>query len=135
MGVRLHLYSTINTYLTFHCSFRHYIGIFREEALLDRLSSLLSSVRTHNFETVSLEPHQKDGGVFVRFKYETAGDSLPALGVIQKSVREAAAKHGGIPSWIEWSRGNVWLVRGSPWREVCLIYNTTLSVSDFVHRT
>ncbi|KIM87636.1 hypothetical protein PILCRDRAFT_815213 [Piloderma croceum F 1598] len=96
--------------------FRHYIGIFREEILLERLSSLLSFVKTHNFEVVSLETHQKDGGVFVRFKY-SAVDSVSALDAIQKSAREAASKHGGIPSWIELSKGNVWLVRGTPWRE------------------
>jgi len=101
-------------------SFRHYIGIFREETLLDRLSSLLSSVKTLDFEVLSLEPHQKDGGVFVRFKYD-ARDSLSALETIRKSVRETAAKHGGFPSWIKLARGDVWLVRGMPWREVRLI--------------
>lgn len=98
-------------------SFRHYIGIFREETLLGRLSSILSSVQTHNFHVVSLEPHQKDGGVFVRFTY-SANESRAALDIIQRDVMEAAAKQGGIPSWIGVAKGNVWLVKGTPWREV-----------------
>ena len=53
----------------------------------------------------------------MRFKYN-ASDPVSALDAIQKSVREAAVKHGGIPSWIELSKGDVWLVRGTPWREV-----------------
>jgi hypothetical protein len=86
----------------------------------------------HNFEIVSLEPHHKDGGVFARFKY-SASDPVSALDAIQKSLREAVAKHGGIPSWIEFARGNVWLVRGTPWREVCAFnLSTNLSVFDFV---
>ena len=53
----------------------------------------------------------------MRFRY-CAGDPVPALKAIQKSAREAAAKNGGIPSWMELARGDIWLVRGTPWREV-----------------
>jgi hypothetical protein len=115
-----------------HYSFRHYIGIFREEKLLNRLSSLLSFVKTHNFEIVSLEPHRKDGGVFVRFRY-SADNSMSALDIIHESAREVAAERGGIPSWIELARGDVWLVRGKPWREVCLIiYNSNFSILNLL---
>lgn len=69
----------------------------------------------------------------MRFKY-SAVDPVSALDAIQKSAREAALKHGGIPSWIELSKGNIWLVRGTPWREVrpiilvplCLFLTTSI---------
>lgn len=85
---------------------------------MERLSTILKSVKTHSFELVELEPHIKDGGVFVRFKY-SAGEPGEALETIEKSVREEAEKRGGIPSWTGLaSRGDVWLVKGTPWREV-----------------
>ncbi|KAF7974077.1 hypothetical protein HWV62_13499 [Athelia sp. TMB] len=96
---------------------RHYIGIFHQEELLARLSAILKSVKTHEFEVVELEPHIKDGGVFVHFKYN-AGEQREALETIEKSVREEAEKHGGIPSWTGLTNpGEVWLVKGTPWRE------------------
>ena len=75
-------------------------------------------MKTHGFEVVELEPHIKDGGVFVHFKYN-AGEQGEALETIEKSVREEAEKQGGIPSWTGLTkRGDVWLVKGTPWREV-----------------
>jgi len=53
----------------------------------------------------------------VRFKY-SADDPVPALDAIRKSLRETVAKRGGIPSWIQLAKGDVWLVMGTPWREV-----------------
>lgn len=69
---------------------------------------------------VSLEPHQKDGGVFVQFTY-SAGDPASALKSLQKALREEAGKHGGMPSWIGMAKGDAWLVKGTPWREVMII--------------
>ncbi|KAI0928247.1 hypothetical protein AcW1_005551 [Taiwanofungus camphoratus] len=96
--------------------FRHYIGYFREETLLTRLHSLLSNVKTSEFNVLSLEPHLKDGGVFIRFQY-SAGESENALQAILKDVRVEVAQHGGVPSWSGLSRGDAWLVKGKPWRE------------------
>ena|ERR1700722_18411743 len=102
-----------------HCIFspRRYIGIFREETLLSRLKDRLSTVKTHNFETLSLEPNYKDGGVFVKFKYD-AGDRDSALATIENDLRQYARRKGGLPSWLGLSGGNIWLVKGHPWREV-----------------
>ncbi|KAG5645040.1 hypothetical protein DXG03_007219 [Asterophora parasitica] len=95
---------------------RHYIGILREEHLLGALRARLDSVKTYDFQVLSLEPHQKDGGVFVRFSY-SASDPVAALKTIESQLTEEAEKHGGLPSWIGLTRGGVWLVKGTPWRE------------------
>lgn len=84
---------------------------------MERLSTIVTSIKAHDFELVSLEPHNKDGGVFVHFKYN-AVDPGVALETIKKGVQESAAKLGGVPSWTGLRRGDVWLVKGTPWREV-----------------
>ncbi|KAG6833499.1 hypothetical protein H0H87_006071 [Tephrocybe sp. NHM501043] len=96
--------------------FRHFIGLLREESLLDALKCRLEYVRAHGFKIVSLEPHKKDGGVFVRFAY-TASDSEVALKTIEHELSEVTTTHGGVPSWLGLSKGKVWMVRGTPWRE------------------
>ncbi|OBZ75791.1 Mitochondrial escape protein 2 [Grifola frondosa] len=80
---------------------RYYIGYLRQETLLERLRDILSNVETYGFRVIALEPHVKDGGVFVKFQYTT----------------EKAREHGGVPSWYGLPRGNIWLVQGKPWRE------------------
>lgn len=97
---------------------RAYIGYLREDTLLERLHDLLSKVDTHNFEILSLEPHTKDGGVFVKFKYHaTEHDS--ALQLIVQNLRNHVHSHGGVPSWVGLPSGEIWLVKGRPWLEVC----------------
>ena len=98
-------------------SVRRYIGYVREDTLLERLRTLLSKVNTHGFELLSLEPHVKDGGVFVKFRY-TASDTESALDKIVEDLRNQVHSHGGVPSWYGIPTGEVWLVKGSPWREV-----------------
>ncbi|KAI0670636.1 RNA12 protein-domain-containing protein [Trametes maxima] len=95
---------------------RAYAGYAREETLLQRLRSLLSKVKTHDFQVVAVEPHNKDGGVFVKFAFN-AKDRDSALQSILDSLRECVHSHGGVPSWWGISTGEVWLVRGKPWRE------------------
>ncbi|PIL23760.1 hypothetical protein GSI_13510 [Ganoderma sinense ZZ0214-1] len=95
---------------------RVYIGYAREPALLDRLRDLLSKVNTHDFEVLSLEPHSKDGGVFVKFRYKAAGKE-DAQQVILESLRKLVHSRGGVPSWLGLSSGEIWLVKGTPWRE------------------
>ncbi|KAJ8482266.1 hypothetical protein ONZ51_g5474 [Trametes cubensis] len=90
---------------------RSYIGYAREETLLERLRSLLSRVKSHEFQVVSLEPHGKDGGVFVKFKY-SAQERDSALQSILHELRESVHSHGGVPSWCGLSTGEVWLVKG-----------------------
>ncbi|RDB21358.1 Mitochondrial escape protein 2 [Hypsizygus marmoreus] len=96
---------------------RHYIGIFRQESLLTALKSRLESVKAHNFTVLTLESHLKDGGVFVRFSYD-ASDPNKALKTIEAQLKEEAAKHGGLPSWLGGiNGGSIWVVKGTPWRE------------------
>ncbi|KAH9901129.1 RNA12 protein-domain-containing protein [Cubamyces lactineus] len=95
---------------------RSYIGYAREETLLERLRTLLSRVKAHDFQVVSLEPHGKDGGVFVKFKYN-AQDRDGALQSILQDLRKSVHSHGGVPSWCGLPTGEVWLVKGKPWRE------------------
>ncbi|KAI9067059.1 hypothetical protein FKP32DRAFT_1664487 [Trametes sanguinea] len=95
---------------------RSYIGYAREETLLSRLRSLLSRVKSHDFQIVSVEPHGKDGGVFVKFKYNSKEDES-ALQSLLHDLRETVHSHGGVPSWCGLPTGEVWLVKGKPWRE------------------
>ncbi|EKM55740.1 uncharacterized protein PHACADRAFT_195790 [Phanerochaete carnosa HHB-10118-sp] len=86
---------------------RHYIGIFREETLLDRVSALLSSVKTCGFQLKSVEPHHKDGGVFAKFGYDPSAPEDEALRKILEELRDNVAKSGGVPSWIGVPQGNM----------------------------
>ncbi|KAF9234783.1 RNA12 protein-domain-containing protein [Melanogaster broomeanus] len=95
---------------------RHYIGAFRAESLVEKLENRLSAVKTHRFKVLSLQPYQKDGGVFVKFSY-SARDTDTALKEIENDLREQAEEHGGMPSWAGLDWGNVWLVKGQPWLE------------------
>ncbi|KAH9952207.1 RNA12 protein-domain-containing protein [Amylocystis lapponica] len=95
---------------------RHYLRYLREETLLAEIQHVLSTVKTHDFHVLSLEPHVKDGGVFVQFRY-SADDQTPALDAIMQDLKGKTAEQGGMPSWLGLSRGNVWLVKGKPWHE------------------
>ncbi|KAH0826496.1 hypothetical protein J3R83DRAFT_5501 [Lanmaoa asiatica] len=113
--------STPSTYLTLsltatcRASVGHYIGVFREGSLLGELESHLSVIKAHAFKVFSLQPYQRDGGVFVRFTY-SASDKESALKDIEDELREEADKHT-MPSWAGLDRENVWLVKGQPWLE------------------
>ncbi|SJL04426.1 uncharacterized protein ARMOST_07792 [Armillaria ostoyae] len=94
---------------------RRYIGFLREEGLVQSLRDRLSSVNAHGFHITSLEPHPKDGGVFVRFAYKA--DSENALESIEQELKRRVQDRGGLPSWLGMSSGNVWMVKGIPWNE------------------
>ncbi|KAJ8593905.1 hypothetical protein M405DRAFT_930530 [Rhizopogon salebrosus TDB-379] len=96
--------------------FRHYIGILREETLLEHLHERLETVKTHDFHILELQPHKKDGGVFVRFAYNPHDDQN-ALETLQTDLRHEADKHGGLPSWSGLNYCNIWLVKGRPFIE------------------
>ncbi|KAH8108444.1 RNA12 protein-domain-containing protein [Phellopilus nigrolimitatus] len=97
---------------------RHYIGLFRQEHLLQSLEDILASVKVHGFQVVSLEPQNKDGGVFVRFKYDASSHD-DALRDIVKELKAASDENQGLPSWtaLKQASGDIWLVQGKPWRE------------------
>ncbi|KAI6116935.1 RNA12 protein-domain-containing protein [Pisolithus croceorrhizus] len=105
---------------------RYYVGILREESLLDNLETRLSAVNTHGFKVLSLEPYPKDGGVFVHFSYAAHETEEHAMDAIESDVKDEIDRHGGMPSWLGLSRGSVWLVKGRPWREDMNRYPSTL---------
>ncbi|KAI9466031.1 RNA12 protein-domain-containing protein [Lactarius psammicola] len=74
---------------------RYYYGKLRQESLLDSIKNLVSTVHTHGFNPISVEPHVKDGG------------SEDVLSTIQSDLRNHIHSKGG----------NIWVVQGQPWRE------------------
>lgn len=95
------------------------MSYFRKETLLDELRSLFSNVKDHGFKIVAVEPHEKDGGAFIRFSYDAAAENAEQ-DIVQR-LKDLAAQHGGVPSWYGVSRGDIWPVKGTPWREVRLM--------------
>lgn len=131
MGVRLAFLLTCSPDPDCCYSLRHYVGVFREDTLLEKLSHILSNVSSssrYTFKPLSLEPHHKEGGVFVHFSYALdkpddaakREDIERVLGEIEKEVRAEATKDGGVPNWVGLGHGRVWTVKGQPWREVSM---------------
>lgn len=83
----------------------------------------MDTVKIHGFQLKSVEPHHKDGGVFLKFAYDPGASKDASLNAILEELRESAEKHGGIPSWVGLPSGSIWLVKGKPWREVCFFYS------------
>ncbi|KAJ4464625.1 exonuclease [Lentinula edodes] len=96
---------------------RRYFVAPQKDTLLTNLQKKLSNVKTHDLRILSVDPHPKDGGVFVKFKYKASGAEEPALNVIEESLRQEARMNGGIATWLGPRTPNVWLVKGSPWTE------------------
>lgn len=116
-------------------SLRHYIGILRQETLLDVLQTRLEQLSPiYDFKPLELQPRRKDGGVFVRFSYSPPpdGDNWSAL---QTALGEEIRKHGPLPTWLGVGSGELWVVRGSPWKEVSFLPFEALSMTLFSSRT
>ena len=90
---------------------------------------MLKNVKAHGFHVLSLEPQIKDGGVFVKFEY-SAGEQESALDTIVQELRKTSSAQGGMPSWWGLHTGDVWLVKGRPWKEACNILLWKLIVSE-----
>jgi hypothetical protein len=60
----------------------------------------------------------KEGGLFVRYRYQDLDDDGTAVKTIEEQLRTSLADQGGIPSWANLNRSEVWAVKGNPWREV-----------------
>jgi hypothetical protein len=89
---------------------------------VDVLSITHARIRLHRI---------KDGGAFVKFKYmepakvQDSDEPLetPSLEAeIQKQVHDL----GGVETWTGNKGGDIWLVRGKPWREVCELCSCAL---------
>ena len=117
LGPFLLTHSVGYSILTTAYSPRYYFGKLRQEYLLDKISEHISAVQTHGFKPISIEPHVKDGGIFVRFEY-IPSQSEDVLQTIQSDLRNHFQSKGGVPSSAGIRRGNIWVVRGQPWREV-----------------
>ncbi|KAL0577896.1 mitochondrial escape protein 2 [Marasmius crinis-equi] len=96
--------------------FRPYLGLFREDRLINTIRSRFSTINLHNLEIENVEAHRKDGGVFVKFRYSSS-DPQTAVKEIEEEFRKRARENGGIPSWWGKHVDRVWLVRGRPWLE------------------
>lgn len=99
-------------------SIRFLIGMLRQDHLTEAIRSVLSTANVPNFTLVSLEPQLKEGGLFVRYRYQDSGDDGAAVITIEEQLRTSLADQGGIPSWSNLGRSEVWAVKGVPWREV-----------------
>ncbi|KIK63729.1 hypothetical protein GYMLUDRAFT_40790 [Collybiopsis luxurians FD-317 M1] len=97
---------------------RRFLVQSRKETLLTNLQERFSAVKTHGMVITSVDPHPKDGGVFVQFKYRASTqEEETALKNIQESLQTQLKEQGGVATWSGTRTPNVWLVRGSPWRE------------------
>ena len=96
---------------------------------------MLSTSGVPNFTLTSLEPQVNDGGLFVRYKYQGPDNDDTAVRVIEEQLRTSLADQGGIPSWANLGRSEVWAVKGSPWREVLALHLHNRSSAECTSRT
>lgn len=110
---------TILFLLTTVSSVRPHIAITRHDYVLHKLKSRLNALTIHHFQVLSLEPYMKDGGIFVQFQY-SAAEPQQALDEIQRALANDIEQRGRFVSWLGFGRGNGSMVKGSPWKEVCI---------------
>ncbi|KAJ7134885.1 hypothetical protein C8R44DRAFT_771728, partial [Mycena epipterygia] len=73
--------------------FRYFRAITQKEQFLGALRSRLSSIKTHSFTVVDIQPYDKDGGALVTFDF-SASDPEDALKTIEDALKtEAVKKH------------------------------------------
>jgi len=96
---------------------------------------MLSTSGVPNFTLVSLEPQMKEGGLFVRYKYQDSGDDGTAVQTIEEQLRASLSDQGGIPSWANLGRSEIWAVKGIPWREVRRFQSRHGLFADHIFRT
>ncbi|CAG7854068.1 Mitochondrial escape protein 2 Flags: Precursor [Serendipita indica DSM 11827] len=101
---------------------RHYLSAYNRPEVINALKETLSKVKTSGFKVESVEPRVKDGGAFVKFKYTQL--TQPADGeqpldppALEAEIKRQVKELGGIKSWLGDNKGDVWLVRGRPWKE------------------
>ncbi|KAF5391771.1 hypothetical protein D9757_001714 [Collybiopsis confluens] len=73
----------------------------QQESLVNNLKERFSTVTTHDMQVTNVDPHLKDGGVFVHFKYKaTTQDDEIALKNIEESLKTRLKERGGITTWV-----------------------------------
>ena len=106
------------------------MGILRQDHLTEAIRSMLSTSGVPNFTLISLEPQLKEGGIFVRYRYQDFNDEGTAPNAVEEQLRTSLADQGGIPSWANLDRSDVWAVKGIPWREVRMFESGTRRCPD-----
>ncbi|KAG8798261.1 mitochondrial escape protein 2 [Serendipita sp. 398] len=120
---------------------RHYIAASQQLRVMSSLQDTLDRITLPGFQVEKLEPRQdcicsrpnpylqfttfyriKDGGAFVKFKYmqvSSKDTEEPPLDTpsLEAELKKQIRSLGGIRTWIGNHAGDVWLVRGRPWKE------------------
>ena len=71
----------------------------------------------------------------MRYKYQDFDDDGTAVKTIEEQLRTSLADMGGIPSWANLGRSEIWAVKGNPWREVQTVRPWTRFLTDHMFRT
>ncbi|KAG8833407.1 mitochondrial escape protein 2 [Serendipita sp. 399] len=101
---------------------RHYIAASQQLRVISSLEETLNQITLPGFRVEKLESRIKDGGAFVKFKYmqvtKKNGDEQPLdTPSLEDELKRQIHALGGIRTWIGNHAGDVWLVRGKPWKE------------------
>lgn len=113
---------------------RPFLASFQKEDLLDQFSLLPSLFPPDlDFKLLAVEKQPKAGGVFLTYAFlphprsdlalgalETSGkqDGVVGRDDVERQIRTALEKNGGVKTW-NWVGGaRVWRVQGRPWHEV-----------------
>jgi hypothetical protein len=95
-------------------SLRSLIGLFRQDHLVTLLETRLKTYAPEDLKILNVEPYPKDGGIFVEIEVSYGTD----MEKLVEQLRANVHKQGGVPGWSGASRGSIWRVRGTPWKEV-----------------
>jgi hypothetical protein len=148
--------------LTACVSIRHLLARANSPRVMSLLKQTLDKINTHGFRVESIEPRYaqglccqnvmlmkrrpyriKDGGAFVKFKYTKRAEEAKAEGEkpterpsLEADIKKQVKDAGGIRTWLGNATGEVWLVRGKPWREVCpVVFGRATAECSLGHET
>lgn len=116
---------------------RPFLASFKKEDLLEQFNQLPGLFPPElDFKLLAIEKQPKAGGVFLTYAFSPrprsdlvpggvvlSGDPDRVVGrdEVEKRLRTALEKNGGVKTW-NWTGGaRVWRVQGRPWHEVRLI--------------
>lgn len=102
---------------------RHFFARHRKDQIMASLQATMDQIHTSGFRVEKIEPRMKDGGAFVKFKYteltQAEGSDVPLEETpsLEAEIKKRVHEIGGIETWMGNKGGDVWLVRGKPWKE------------------